>query len=55
MIMYKVGMGASPTIPEQLSEEGKEFLSYCLKHDPSTRWTSSQLLDHRFVKVGENM
>ncbi|ERE86379.1 mitogen-activated protein kinase kinase kinase 4 [Cricetulus griseus] len=51
-IMYKVGMGHKPPIPERLSPEGKDFLSHCLESDPKMRWTASQLLDHAFVKVG---
>ncbi|XP_064412039.1 mitogen-activated protein kinase kinase kinase 4 isoform X3 [Latimeria chalumnae] len=50
-IMYKVGMGHKPPIPERLSPEGKDFLSHCLESDPKWRWTASQLLDHPFVKV----
>uniref|UniRef100_F7IHX6 Mitogen-activated protein kinase kinase kinase 4 n=1 Tax=Callithrix jacchus TaxID=9483 RepID=F7IHX6_CALJA len=49
-IMYKVGMGHKPPIPERLSPEGKDFLSHCLESDPKMRWTASQLLDHSFVK-----
>ncbi|KAL1770051.1 mitogen-activated protein kinase kinase kinase 4 isoform X2 [Sigmodon hispidus] len=50
-IMYRVGMGHKPPIPERLSPEGKDFLSHCLESDPKMRWTASQLLDHAFVKV----
>ncbi|KYO18678.1 mitogen-activated protein kinase kinase kinase 4 isoform C [Alligator mississippiensis] len=50
-IMYKVGMGHKPPIPERVSPEGKDFLSHCLESDPKMRWTASQLLDHPFVKV----
>ncbi|XP_012880029.1 PREDICTED: mitogen-activated protein kinase kinase kinase 4 isoform X3 [Dipodomys ordii] len=50
-IMYKVGMGHKPPIPERLSPEGKDFLSRCLESEPKLRWTASQLLDHSFVKV----
>ncbi|XP_052025331.1 mitogen-activated protein kinase kinase kinase 4 isoform X1 [Apodemus sylvaticus] len=50
-IMYKVGMGHKPPVPERLSPEGKDFLSHCLESDPKIRWTASQLLDHAFVKV----
>uniref|UniRef100_A0A673TP60 Mitogen-activated protein kinase kinase kinase 4 n=1 Tax=Suricata suricatta TaxID=37032 RepID=A0A673TP60_SURSU len=49
-IMYKVGMGHKPPIPERLSPEGKDFLSHCLESEPRMRWTASQLLDHAFVK-----
>ncbi|XP_060609665.2 mitogen-activated protein kinase kinase kinase 4 isoform X3 [Anolis sagrei] len=50
-IMYRVGMGHKPPIPERISPEGKDFLSHCLESDPKMRWTASQLLDHPFVKV----
>ncbi|XP_069463800.1 mitogen-activated protein kinase kinase kinase 4 isoform X4 [Ambystoma mexicanum] len=50
-IMYKVGMGNKPPIPEKFSPEGKDFLSHCLESEPKMRWTASQLLDHPFVKV----
>ncbi|XP_039214179.1 mitogen-activated protein kinase kinase kinase 4 isoform X5 [Crotalus tigris] len=50
-IMYRVGMGHKPPIPERISPEGKDFLSHCLESDPKMRWTASQLLDHSFVKV----
>ncbi|XP_057197447.1 mitogen-activated protein kinase kinase kinase 4 isoform X1 [Triplophysa rosa] len=50
-IMYKVGMGHKPPIPEKLSTEGKDFLAHCLESEPKRRWTASALLDHAFVKV----
>uniref|UniRef100_A0A8C5NA68 Mitogen-activated protein kinase kinase kinase 4 n=1 Tax=Gouania willdenowi TaxID=441366 RepID=A0A8C5NA68_GOUWI len=50
-IMYKVGMGHKPPIPEKLSTEGKDFLNHCLESEPKRRWTASMLLDHPFVKV----
>ncbi|KAG2467321.1 M3K4 kinase, partial [Polypterus senegalus] len=50
-IMYKVGMGHKPPVPEKLSTEGKDFLTHCLESEPKRRWTASQLLDHPFVKV----
>ncbi|MBN3306469.1 M3K4 kinase, partial [Amia calva] len=50
-IMYKVGMGHKPPIPEKLSTEGKDFLCHCLESEPKQRWTASALLDHPFVKV----
>ena len=49
--MFKVGMGVSPPIPENLGDEGKDFLSHCLDHDPETRWTAVMLRDHPFAKV----
>ncbi|XP_022781351.1 mitogen-activated protein kinase kinase kinase 4-like [Stylophora pistillata] len=51
VIMFKVGEGATPTIPESLSEEGQDFLLCCFLHDPYERHTASQLMDHSFVKV----
>ncbi|XP_018621728.2 mitogen-activated protein kinase kinase kinase 4 isoform X3 [Scleropages formosus] len=50
-IMYKVGMGHKPPIPEKLSTEGKDFLCHCLESEPKHRWSASMLLDHPFVKV----
>lgn len=50
-IMYRVGMGHKPPIPDKVSPEGKDFLCHCLESDPKMRWTASQLLDHPFVKV----
>ncbi|XP_073338092.1 mitogen-activated protein kinase kinase kinase 4 isoform X3 [Pagrus major] len=50
-IMYKVGMGHKPPIPEKLSTEGKDYLGHCLESEPKRRWTASMLLDHPFVKV----
>lgn len=49
--MFKVGMGETPEIPDSLSAEGKEFLDHCLEHDPKLRWNTSQLLQHYFCKV----
>ncbi|XP_034041558.1 mitogen-activated protein kinase kinase kinase 4 isoform X3 [Thalassophryne amazonica] len=54
-IMYKVGMGHKPPIPEKLSTEGKDFLTHCLESEPKRRWTASMLLDHPFVKVRLSM
>ncbi|XP_070567401.1 mitogen-activated protein kinase kinase kinase 4-like isoform X2 [Ptychodera flava] len=53
-IIYKVGEGATPNIPETLSSEGQEFVSHCLQHDLNKRWTASQLLDHAFLKVSSD-
>lgn len=49
--MFKLGMGETPAIPENLQEEGKDFLKHCLEQEPENRWTASQLLDHPFAKV----
>ncbi|XP_025424762.1 mitogen-activated protein kinase kinase kinase 4 isoform X2 [Sipha flava] len=50
-IMFKVGMGVSPTVPDTLSEEGQHFVDSCLQHDPYERATVSELLEHNFIKV----
>ena len=51
MIMFRVGMGNCPAVPDSLSQEGKDFVRHCLVHEPNDRWTASQLQDHTFVKV----
>nr|CAD7605694.1 unnamed protein product [Timema genevievae] len=50
-VMFKVGMGESPAVPDSLSEEGEQFLELCLQHDPRNRGTANELLHHNFVKV----
>lgn len=52
-IMFKVGMGETPDIPESLSDEGQEFVESCLQHDPHDRATAEKLLNHNFAKVGD--
>lgn len=49
--MFKVGMGVKPTVPDTLSDEGKQLVDSCLQHDPYTRATVSELLEHNFIKV----
>lgn len=49
--MFKIGNSKElPTIPEHLSNEGKDFIMKCLQRDPLHRPTAAQLLDHPFVK-----
>uniref|UniRef100_A0A182Q9N5 Protein kinase domain-containing protein n=1 Tax=Anopheles farauti TaxID=69004 RepID=A0A182Q9N5_9DIPT len=50
-IMFKVGMGESPEIPENLSEEGQDFVGICLQHDPKDRQKADELLQHIFCKI----
>ncbi|RWW03115.1 hypothetical protein GW17_00033743 [Ensete ventricosum] len=38
-----------PEFPSWISEEGRDFLSRCLRRDPLERWTGEQLLHHPFV------
>ena len=44
-------MGEVPPTPSTLSEEGQEFLSHLLQHDPKQRETAANLLEHNFLKV----
>ncbi|GER51021.1 serine/threonine protein kinase, partial [Striga asiatica] len=49
--MFKIGNSKElPTIPEHLSNEGKEFVKLCLQRNPQHRPTATQLLEHSFVK-----
>ncbi|OWM79809.1 hypothetical protein CDL15_Pgr023221 [Punica granatum] len=49
-VMYRVAYSAaSPDIPSCLSDEAKDFLTKCLRKDPSERWTVTQLLKHPFL------
>ncbi|XP_060581220.1 mitogen-activated protein kinase kinase kinase 4-like isoform X3 [Ruditapes philippinarum] len=50
-IMFKLGMGETPPAPENLGDEGKDFLVHCLEQEPDKRWTASQLRDHPFAKI----
>lgn len=43
-------LNRSPTIPEKLSAEGKDFLGKCFQRNPADRPTAVQLLDHPFVR-----
>ncbi|XP_031489629.2 mitogen-activated protein kinase kinase kinase 18-like, partial [Nymphaea colorata] len=53
--LYRIGCtDAVPETPENLSEEGQDFLRKCFSRNPSERWTAEQLLQHPFVsKVKE--
>ncbi|KAL3279949.1 hypothetical protein HHI36_017455 [Cryptolaemus montrouzieri] len=54
-IMFKVGMGQSPDPPDNLIDEGLDFLELCFKFDPRERATAHELLDHNFIKVGDDL
>lgn len=47
--MFKV-LNTIPDIPETLSAEGKDFLSWCLRRNPAERLSANQLLEHPFVR-----
>lgn len=49
-VLYKIGYsGETPEVPCNLSKEGKDFLSKCLRRDPKERWTATELLNHPFI------
>ncbi|CAN0841262.1 Mitogen-activated protein kinase kinase kinase YODA [Linum grandiflorum] len=49
--MYKIGNSMElPEIPAHLSDSGKDFAMRCLERNPLDRPTSSELLEHPFVK-----
>ncbi|XP_067947901.1 mitogen-activated protein kinase kinase kinase 4-like isoform X2 [Watersipora subatra] len=50
-IMFKVGMGNIPTIPENFHQEGIDFLSRCFQVEPSDRSTASELRGDTFLKI----
>lgn len=54
-IMFKVGMGQSPDPPDDMIDEGLDFLELCFKHDPKERASARELLTHNFVKVGSDL
>ncbi|XP_043714768.1 mitogen-activated protein kinase kinase kinase 20-like [Telopea speciosissima] len=49
-LLFRIGFGEElPEIPEEMSEQGKDFLRKCFVKDPSKRWTAEMLLNHPFV------
>ncbi|XAR70281.1 Mitogen-activated protein kinase kinase kinase [Bertholletia excelsa] len=49
--MFKIGNSKElPPIPDNLSDEGKDFVRKCLQRNPSLRPTAAELLEHLFVK-----
>ncbi|XP_058068596.1 mitogen-activated protein kinase kinase kinase 20-like [Magnolia sinica] len=54
-ILFRIGSGKEwPEIPQELSNDGKDFLGKCFIRDPSYRWTAEMLLNHPFI-VEESM
>jgi len=50
-LLIRIGVGEElPKIPEDLSEEGKDFLGKCFVKDPTKRWSAEMLLKHPFIK-----
>ncbi|CAN0891737.1 Mitogen-activated protein kinase kinase kinase YODA [Linum grandiflorum] len=49
--MFKIGNSKDlPVIPDQLSDDGKDFVRQCLQRNPRHRPSAAQLLDHPFVR-----
>ena len=49
-LLIRIGVGDEiPIIPEELSQQGKDFLRKCFVKDPRKRWTAEMLLKHPFV------
>ncbi|XP_074590657.1 mitogen-activated protein kinase kinase kinase 20-like [Curcuma longa] len=49
-LLFKIAFSdASPEIPADLSEKGKDFLRLCFAKDPAQRSTAEMLLSHPFV------
>ncbi|KAK2404568.1 mitogen-activated protein kinase kinase kinase YODA [Trifolium repens] len=49
--MFKIGNSKElPTIPDHLSDAGKDFVRKCLQRNPRDRPSASELLEHPFVK-----
>jgi serine/threonine protein kinase len=50
VLLIRIGEGDElPIIPEELSQQGKDFLSKIFVKDPTQRWTADMLLKHPFV------
>ncbi|GLT92221.1 hypothetical protein SLE2022_100690 [Rubroshorea leprosula] len=47
--MFKV-LNRTPSIPETLSPEGKDFLQFCFRRNPAERPSAVMLLEHPFVR-----
>ncbi|KAE9464849.1 hypothetical protein C3L33_03237, partial [Rhododendron williamsianum] len=49
--MFKIGNSKDlPSIPDDLPDDGKDFVRLCLQRNPLNRPTAAKLLEHSFVK-----
>ena len=39
-----------PKIPDEMSEQGHDFVLKCLTRDPEQRWSAEQLQEHPWVR-----
>ncbi|XWS61192.1 hypothetical protein CRYUN_Cryun07bG0104700 [Craigia yunnanensis] len=54
--MFKIGNSKElPSIPDYLSDEGKDLVQQCLQRNPLNRPTAVQLLNHPFVKYAASL
>ncbi|KAI8643959.1 kinase-like domain-containing protein [Parasitella parasitica] len=49
--LYQIGLHNAPAIPENISDEAKDFLGQCLRIKPEDRPTATELLAHPFVQI----
>ncbi|KAF3774049.1 Mitogen-activated protein kinase kinase kinase [Nymphaea thermarum] len=56
LALYRIGCtDAVPEMPEDLSEEGRDFLGRCFRRNPSERSTAEELLQHPFVNKSKSV
>eukprot|EP00250_Pteridium_aquilinum_P028063 c36529_g1_i1 orf=340-2442(-) len=48
--LWKLGHGEAPPIPQDLTEDAKDFIKKCLEVNPARRPSASRLLEHPFVQ-----
>ncbi|CAI9294756.1 unnamed protein product [Lactuca saligna] len=50
-VLYRIAFsGEIPEIPDEFSDEAKDFVRKCLNRDPRERWTAKQLLKHPYLQ-----
>jgi serine/threonine protein kinase len=48
--LFKIGSSpATPAVPDELSNNLKDFLSHCFQRDPKLRASTAELLKHPFL------
>ncbi|XP_020591201.1 mitogen-activated protein kinase kinase kinase YODA-like [Phalaenopsis equestris] len=54
-LLFRIGCSDElPEIPQEMSEEGKDFLRCCFQKDPNKRWTAEMLLTHPFATTSSS-
>lgn len=49
-VLYRIGIGEPPPVPDFLSGLSQDFILKCLQVNPDDRPTAAELLDHPFLK-----